>query len=199
MSGPPPATEREESEVKLPCPDLGTLRQRLRSADASLRKPEHFESNELYDDAAGALSKEGRTLRVREAAGETILTYKGPARFLGGVKVREERETRVADAQELAAILAGLGLSRKFRYEKKREEWDLGSCVVALDHTPIGDFVEIEGPPRDIRRALARLELDSAMTLPYSYARLYRDRRRENPALPEDMVFTDREAEGGRR
>ena len=181
---------REESEVKLPCRDLEALRGKLRAAGASLHAPEHFESNELYDDADGRLASGGRLLRVREAAGSTTLTYKGPPRFLGGVKVREERETTVANVRELAAILGGLGLSRKFRYEKKREEWNLHACVIALDHTPIGEFVEIEGAPGDIRRALGALELDFSTAIPYSYARLYLDRRKKDPSLPPDMVFS---------
>jgi adenylate cyclase class 2 len=193
------AAEREESEVKLPCRNLEELRAQLRSVGASLRAPEHFESNDLYDDGRGALASAGRTLRVREAAGETVLTYKGPARFQSGIKIREERETRVADAGELAGILGGLGFSRRFRYEKRREEWSLHSCIIALDHTPIGDFVEVEGAPDEIRRALAALELDSSTALPYSYARLYRERRKENPGLPEDMIFSSRETENGKR
>lgn len=183
------AAQREESEVKLPCADLDRLRGRLRETGAALLNAEHFEANDLYDEQSGRLSSGGRTLRVRQARGETILTYKGPARFQGGIKVREEREIRVSDASELSAILAGLGLARTFRYEKKREEWTLDSCVIAVDRTPIGDFVEVEGPPTAIRRVLASLELDFSDALPYSYARLYREKRRENPALPVDMVF----------
>lgn len=187
-----PAT-REESEVKLPCDDLAAIRLRLVTAGATSKTPLHFESNDLYDDAEARFSGSGRMLRVRRAAGQTILTYKGAARFQDGAKIREERETKVADAGELQAILAALGLSPTFRYEKRREEWKLGSCVVALDHTPIGDFIEIEGDPAAIRRALGSLQLDSSTALPYSYAKLYRDRRRDNPDLPEDMVFPARE------
>lgn len=190
MSAPGSGAEREESEVKLPCSDLAALRERLRKAGGSLRTHEHFEANELYDDADRRLASAGRMLRVRQVDGATTLTYKGPPRFAAGIKVREERETTVADARELIAILAGLGLSRKFRYEKKREEWSLHACVVALDHTPIGDFVEVEGAPGDIRRALGALELDSSTAIPYSYVRLYLDRRKDDSSLPPDMVFS---------
>ena len=37
--------------------------------------------------------------------------------------MREERETVVEDAEQIEAILAGLGFSRRFRYEKRREVW----------------------------------------------------------------------------
>lgn len=188
---------KDEVEVKLPCDDLDAVREKLRALDAKPVSPLHLEINDLYDDREGKLVGSGSTLRLRRARGEAILTYKGPARFADGVKTREERQTRVSDAAETEAILHGLGLTRKFRYEKHREEWRLDRCLVALDETPIGRFVEIEGDPPQIRRAVVSLALDFASAIPYSYARLYRERRRENPELPEDMVFDRREAEGG--
>ena len=39
--------------------------------------------------------------------------------------MREERETEVSDPAETDAILRALGLERRFRYEKRREEWRL--------------------------------------------------------------------------
>ncbi len=179
----------DEVEVKLPCEDLATAREKLRDLGAILRTPLHFESNDLFDDRDGRLTASGRALRLRREGDKALLTLKGPAHFSGGVKVREERETRVADPQEAEAILLGLGFARTFRYEKKREEWTLEQCAVALDETPIGTFVEIEGDPRAIRRAVAALELDFSRAIPYTYAHLYADRRKSDPSLPPDMVF----------
>ena len=188
-----PATpRREEVEVKLPCDDHDAVRGKLREAGASLKSVLHFESNELYDDAEGRLRSAGQALRLRregEAGGEGILTFKGSARFEGGVKTREERETRVTDAEEAEAILRAVGFVRRFRYEKRREEWSLDDCAVALDETPIGNFVEIEGSPVAIRRCVAALDLDFSRAIPYTYARLYADRRKEDPSLPPDMIF----------
>ena len=133
-------------------------------------------------------------LRLRRAGDTALLTYKGPARFAGGVKTREERETGVSDPEETEAILIALGWTRRFRYEKKREEWTLEGCAVALDQTPIGNFVEVEGDPPGIRRAVVALGLDFADAVPYTYARLYAERRKEDPKLPADMIFQDRKA-----
>ena len=189
---------REEIEVKIPAPDLGAVRGRLHEAGATLHAALHDETNDLYDDAARKLSGSGRTVRLRRAAGRTILTYKGPARFQDGVKTREEREVEVSDASEAEAILTGLGLERRFRYEKRREEWDCGGCVVALDEPPIGTFVEVEGDPIGIRRLIAQLGLDPSEAIPYSYAELYLRRRKDEPDLPPDMVW-GRETGDGRR
>ncbi|MEO8433023.1 MAG: class IV adenylate cyclase [Acidobacteriota bacterium] len=183
------ARPREEVEVKIPCPDLDAVREALRESGAEIARPRHFESNDLYDDADKKLSGAGRTIRLRRAAGRAILTYKGPARFQGGIKTREERETEVSDPGEAEGILAGLGLQRRFRYEKYREEWRLEGCSVALDETPIGTFVEVEGDPPSIRLVLTRLNLEFGEALPYSYARLYSERRKDDTSLPPDMVF----------
>lgn len=188
-----------EIEVKLPCEDLERVRESLRRRGGSPVKAMHFESNDLYDEASGRLSGEGCALRLRRSDGKALLTFKGPARFEKGVKIREERETEIADSEQMEAILAALGLRRRFRYEKRREEWELERCTIALDQTPIGDFIEVEGDPAAIRRAVAALELDFASALPYSYARLYQARRRQDRSLPEDMVFAGREAKDEKR
>jgi adenylate cyclase class 2 len=179
----------QEIEVKLPAADLSDVRRRLEELGAALEKERHDESNDLFDDAAGSLAGSGRVLRLRRAQGRGILTFKGAAHFTQGVKSREERETVVGEPGEMEAILERLGFRRKFRYEKRREEWRFSDCAVALDETPIGDFVEIEGDPAAIRKAVAALALDFASAIPYSYAGLYARKRREDPALPEDMVF----------
>lgn len=189
MTGPDPPRPREEIEVKIPVADLAGVRERLRSAGATPLAAEHDESNVLFDDGERKLSGSGRTVRLRRASGRAILTYKGAVRFQGGVKIREERETEVADAGEAEAILAGLGLFPRFRYDKRREEWDCQGSVVALDTTPIGFFVEVEGDPPSIRRVVALLGLDASESVPYTYVELYAKRRKEEPTLPPDMVF----------
>jgi adenylate cyclase, class 2 len=193
-AGPGPGFH-EEIEVKLAAKDLGALRETLRGLGASLVADAHEEVNDLYDypseEPSRSLSGGGRTVRLRTAGGKVILTYKGKARFQNGVKTREEREVEVSDGGEAEGILAGLGLSRRFRYEKRREEWRFEDCAIALDETPIGNFVEVEGDPASIRRVFVRLGLDFGEAIPYSYAELYQRRRKEQPGLPPDMVWPE--------
>ncbi|MEO8349518.1 MAG: class IV adenylate cyclase [Acidobacteriota bacterium] len=178
-----------EIEIKLPAPDLDAVRERLRESGATLSAPRHFESNDLYDDSEGSIAKRGCTLRLRRTPQGAILTFKGQAQFSAGIKTREERETEVSDPDELDRILSGLGYRPRFRYEKRREEWTLEQCVIDLDETPIGSFVEIEGDPTAIRAVIPRLGLDPADAIPYSYAKLYARRRGEDPSLPPDMLL----------
>ena len=187
-----PAGRRLEIEIKLPAPDLDTLRRLLRSEGATPVSPVHFESNDLYDRGEGELLARGCALRLRRTDRGASLAFKGPARFENGMKRREERETTISDPESTERILTAIGLERRFRYEKRREEWELDDCAVALDETPIGNFAEIEGEPPAIRRALQRLGLDFSEAIPYGYAELYRRRRADDPTLPADMVFPDR-------
>lgn len=186
------AERRLEVEIKVPAPDLASVRLKLGDEGARLSAAVHFESNDLYDRADGELANRGCALRIRRTDSGATLTFKGAARFEAGVKTREERETAVSDPGEVEQILLLLGFERRFRYEKRREEWELDGCAIALDETPIGDFAEVEGEPPAIRRVLRRLGLDFAQAVPYTYAELYRRRRREEPSLPKDMVFKDR-------
>lgn len=190
---PPGETARGiEIEIKLPADDLDRLRERLRALGSHPTGDRHFESNDLYDRDGRELTTRGCALRLRKTDRGAVLTFKGPARFEDGAKKRVEHETAVSDPEATERILAGVGLIPRFRYEKWREDWALENCVIALDETPIGDFIEIEGEPTAIRRALQRLALDWSESIPYSYPELYARRRREDPSLPEDMVFEER-------
>jgi hypothetical protein len=73
------------------------------------------------------------------------------------------------------------------RYQKYREEWRLGALTVALDHTPVGDFVEFEGGGAE--KVATRCGFALADAERRSYLRLYRDHRAEHPDAPPDMVF----------
>ena len=179
----------DEIEVKIPVEDLDAVRRGLQERGAVATRARHDECNDLYDHPDGRLAAAGCALRLRRTAGLCLLTFKGPARFEQGIRTREERETTVGEAGEAEAILVGAGLARRFRYEKLREEWALAGCAVALDETPIGNFVEIEGDPARIREAVTALGLDFASATPYSYPHLYSLKRKETPALPPDMVF----------
>ena len=180
-----------ETEIKIPVADLAPSRAILVSSGAVPVSEPHLERNALFDDPEGRLAGSKVALRVRHARGRGILTFKGPASFDGPIKRREELEVEVSDPGLLETILERLGYAQKFRYEKRREEFRFKECVVALDETPIGSFIEIEGEAGAIGEAVKGLGLDAGNAARSSYAGLYRRAREKDSRLPPDMVFPD--------
>ena len=72
------------------------------------------------------------------------------------MKVRDEFETVVGDGVLLLRVFEELGFHVWFRYEKYREEFSHEDVIVAIDETPVGVFVEIEGSEQGIATMAAR-------------------------------------------
>ena len=111
-------------------------------------------------------------LRVRMESGKSLLTFKGPAQPRD-MRLRDELETIVADGPLLLRILEELGFHVWFRYQKYREEFVLDDVIVAVDETPVGTFVEIEGGDRGITEMAVSLGCGPGDYLLDSYRRLY--------------------------
>ena len=126
----------------------------------------------MLDTADRRLIAAGTALRVRADGRRAFLTFKGPV-TPGAVKAREEIETEAASAAGLLAICAALGYEPAFRYEKYREEFALPGVVIAVDDTPIGAFVEIEGDEPAIHALAARLGFAAADYVTASYRALF--------------------------
>ncbi len=180
-----------EREIKIPVADRDAVRAALVRAGAELVGPAGREVNLLFDDDAGSMAGSGRVLRLRHSGGRWLVTLKGPAAYRGAIKEREELETGVDDGDVLQAVFERLGLRPLVRYEKDRETWRLGGVEVALDHTPMGDFVELEGPAGALEAAARALGLDPGSAVRGSYVGLWRAYREAHPGLdlPDDMVF----------
>jgi len=171
-----------ERETKLRV-EAREARRRLEEAGATLVTERHLEENWVLDTPSGRLEGEGRLLRLRLAGGCWLLTLKGPSRTEGGHKLREESETGVGDGELLLEALRAAGLEVAWRYEKHRTAFRLGEVEAALDETPIGDFLELEGPAGATEEAARRLGYDSAGFLDLSYFDLWREAGGSGPLL----------------
>jgi adenylate cyclase class 2 len=78
-----------------------------------------------------------------------------------------------ADGEVLLFILERLGFEVWFRYQKYREEFGWQDAVIALDETPIGVFVEIEGSEGAITGMTAALGRSADDFIRASYRGLY--------------------------
>jgi len=180
-----------EAEIKIPVANFDAIREALAEARAIAVHPRAREVNLLLDTDDGRLQNAGTVLRLRRYGLRHILTFKGPAVYRGPVKERPEHEIEIEDTESMLVILDHLGLRVVTRYEKDREMWLVDEVSVVLDHTPMGDFVEVEGP-RERLQAMARsLALDPSTAARGSYLSLWREHRSRHPEmnLPIDMVF----------
>jgi adenylate cyclase class 2 len=177
------------------------------------------EWNVIFDTPEGGLAKHGQLLRIRTETPEkkskkgtpasrprTLLTFKRPpfgettasgsAQENHRHKVREELELEVADATVLTKIFEGLGMRGWFSYEKYRTTFRLPAAsswarglLIELDETPIGTFVELEGPPGAIDRAAQELGYTRRDYVLKNYLVLYVEECRRRGQEPRDMVF----------
>jgi len=111
-------------------------------------------------------------------------------------KVREELELEIADAGTLTRVFEGLGMYGWFRYEKYRTTYQLPSAspwanglFIDLDETPIGIFLELEGPPAAIDRAANELGYSKRDYNVKNYLTLYAEACRREGNEPRDMLF----------
>ena len=180
-----------ETELKIPVNDFESVRASLHRERATLVQTMAREVNLLLDHDDARLHMAGSLLRLRQHGNRGILTLKGPVSYRGAIKVRSEHETEFSDLPHMLQIFEHLGFSVFLRYEKDREEWRLGEFSVVLDHTPMGDFVEVEGPSDGLELTAGLLGLDAAAAVRGSYVSLWQEHRALHPELdlPTDMVF----------
>jgi len=178
-----------ERELKFAQVDHDATRQRLVELEAERVGPAVFEENWLLD-RGGELTERSSILRVRAEEGRgAVVTFKGPASFEGATKIRSELEVRIENAEHALALFEALGYRIERRYQKLREEWRLGSEIICLDHTPIGDFVEFEGEKAEA--VAKRCGFESEQAVRQSYLMLYAEHVAAHPEAPRDMVFED--------
>jgi len=179
-----------EIEIKLRLADTRAARRKLAQIGFSIVTRRVFEINTIFDTSAGLLRGERKLLRLRQAGRRNTLAFKGPP-LVSRYKSREELETECADSESMRRILVSLGYLPAFRYEKYRTEFaQAGQPGAAmLDETPIGDFLELEGPPRWIDRTARALGFSPRDYLTASYGKLYLEHCQSSGAEPTNMVF----------
>ncbi len=184
-----------ETEIKVRVETAAKARALVRPHGFRISAPRVFERNLVLDDERGSLRARGMLLRVRGAGkpgGREIVTctFKSPE-MPGRHKRRGEREFRASDLDPCVALFAALGLRESFRYEKYRTEFqrpgERGRLM--LDETPIGVFLELEGPARWIDRTARVLGFPPAAWITDSYGKLYEAWCKAAGVLPKAMRF----------
>lgn len=177
-----------EREVKLCFTSIDEARGAVAALEAAPLRGRRLQADALLDAADGALGARGVTLRIRSEAGVSRVTFKGPVQP-SMMKVREEIETEVGDGGVLFRIFEELGLRVWFRYEKYREEYAGPDVIIAIDDTPVGVYIELEGSETAITGAAAALGRTPADYIVESYRGLFLQHRARLGLTGPDMVF----------
>src|SRR5579859_6457348 len=177
-----------EIEIKFKAQDLQALARNLRAAGFRLVTHRTREMNTLYDLPGGILRARKELLRLRQYGQEWKITFKRGGKT-GRHSSREELETPIADGKTMDAILRSLGYFPSFRYEKFRAVWTDTKGQVVVDETPIGNFCEIEGPPRWIDSTAKKLGVDPQDFITMNYATLFAEWKQQIKSKAEEMTF----------
>ena len=88
--------------------------------------------------------------------------------------------------------MEALGFAPAWRYEKRRQTWELGSVGILVDEVPfMGNFIEIEGTEEKIEETASKLGLDMKDAITKDYGQLFRDYLKEKGLPDRDMVFEE--------
>ena len=177
-----------EREIKLRFDSPGEARAAVFAAGATPVRARRLQEDSLLDTTDGLLQRRRSLLRVRMESGRNLLTFKGPVQA-STMKLREEFETVAGDGPLLLKILDELGFKVWFRYEKYREEFALDDVIIAIDETPVGIFVEIEGGERSIAATAQTLGRGPSDYVLDSYRRLFVRHCKERGIPVTDMLF----------
>lgn len=181
-------TTTVEREIKLRYETAEDAREAIIAAGATPVHGRRLQEDALLDTDDEQLRRRRCILRVRTENGKSRLTFKGPVQP-AIMKVREEVETLVGDGEVLLRVLHELGLHVWFRYEKFREEFASEDVIVAVDETPVGIFVEIEGGEEGITQMAGALGREPSDYVLDSYRGLYLAHRDGTGLTGRDMLF----------
>jgi len=177
-----------ETEIKLRFESGDAARRAVDTLGAAPYTPRRLQDDALLDNDAGTLYGRQCALRVRRDGDKGVVTFKGPV-IPGPMKSREEIETSIGDGEKMLRVFRELGYTPRFRYQKYREERRLGGLIVAIDETPIGVFVELEGPEAEISAAAGRLGFTPNDYIRASYRTLFLEYREAHGLSSEHMIF----------
>jgi adenylate cyclase, class 2 len=177
-----------EREIKLRFDSADAARAAIVRLGAAPYKPRRLQDDRLLDDNAATLQRRGCALRLRTDGTDSILTFKGPV-VPGLMKLRDELESGIEQGDTLLRLLGELGFTSRFRYQKYREEFRMDGLIVALDETPVGTYVELEGEEAAIESAARALGRGPDDYVRASYRTLFLEYRDAHRLTASDMVF----------
>ncbi len=197
----PRQPSNRETEIKLRVTDLAGLVHKISRLGAHC-SGRILERNTLFDTPDEDFRRRGRLLRVRVETparsalipggpARTIITSKSPVPAAAASRYKEkfERELVLTARRDRLATLKSLGFRPGFRYEKFRTAFRLPGLHLDLDETPVGTYLEIEGPPASIDRVARALGFSPRDYIRNTYWDLNAAHCRRRGQIPGNMLF----------
>ncbi len=178
----------KEIEAKFLVRDLAAYQRKILRLGARCVRERMHERNVRFDTPEQGLAGRLQVLRLRRDD-RILLTYKAPG--AGDERMeRVEIEVQVSDFTRMRALLEALGYQVSLEYEKFRTNLLFGDVHISLDETPLGAFVEIEGPHGlEIKEAAGRSGLEWSNRITDSYAELFNKASRSLGLAFRDLTF----------
>lgn len=177
-----------EREIKLRFDSVDSAHDAVAAIGATPLRGRRLQEDCLLDTPDEVLRKRRSVLRVRMECGKSRITYKGPVQ-VSPMKLREELETMVGDGDLMLRLLGELGFTPWFRYQKYREEFAHEDVVIAIDETPVGVYVELEGSEHGINTVAELLGRRADDYIVDSYRTLFAQWQASRQERGGDMVF----------
>lgn len=176
----------KEIEIKFKIAESILIRKKLKSKGAKFIG-KTFERTLKFDTPANNLYKNGKFLRLRTGF-KNVITFKRKLKSKN-FKEREEIELEIPDPEKMEIILKNLGFTKKLIMEKYREKWQWGSAEIVIDKLPFGNFIEIEGNKKEIKKAVKILGLNFGDRITDTYWGLWKDYRKKKGIKNENIIF----------
>ena len=144
--------------------DKDEMRKKLKSAGASLIKPEFMQKRMVFNLPSGHEIKSG-FLRVRDEADKITMSLK----IMNGKKIEDQKELclEINNFDDGVELLKMIGCDRKAYQETKRELWILNGVEVTIDEWPfLEPFIEVEGDSEEaVKKVSESLSFDYSQAL----------------------------------
>jgi len=117
------------------------------------------------------------------------------------VKIKKQKKTKyfqrnefsllISNVKNARDVLCTLGYSKERIFDKKREIWKFKKkdIEICLDKLPFGNYVEIEGKPKEIEKTIKKLKLERYKRITKAYLAVYDEWRKKNNVKSENAIF----------
>jgi adenylate cyclase class 2 len=183
------ANNQIEVEIKFKIFDLSVLEEKIKTIGGRELHRNSFQKTIRMDTKEESLQKKGIFLRVRGGEKKTMTVKSRLPNSDKNFKEREELEIEISDVELAEKMLFTLGFTEKWIMEKYRTEYELAGTILALDHLPFGDYLEIEGDKSSIENVVQMLGLEKQERFVNTYWHLFDDYKKANNLTGEDVIF----------